>query len=231
MDTTAPATTGYPIVLSNLAAVRCVVIGGGQVAERKVAGLLEGGAIPLVVSPNLTTRLGKWGVAGKIYHERRSYRLGDLSGAFLAITASSDPQVDKQVAIEAARLGILVNVASSERHGTFQTPATARHGNLQVSVSTGGTNPSLAAHMRDELENHWTPNYARIVAITEPLRGELQKLEGHLRRRFWQEVTDPQTMDDLSCLSVESARAHLRDMLATLGETTPTREAYPVNRG
>ena len=224
-------TISYPIVLSNLAAMRCVVIGGGKIAERKVLGLLEGGAKPLVVSPNLTTQLDKWSAVGKIHHKRRSYRVGDLDGAFLAITASSDSEVDSRVALEAKQLGILINVASSKRKGNFQTPATARHGNLHVSVSTSGTNPSLAMHMLDELGKHWTPRYSRIVSITEPLRGDLQKLGGHLRRRFWKEVTDPQTMDELFHLSIDNAQTRLREIILKLRKNGPTWEAHEVNCG
>lgn len=224
-------TISYPIVLSNLTTIRCVVIGGGNIAERKVLGLLEGGAKPLVVSPALTTQLDKWSAEGKIHHKRRNYRIGDLDGAFLAITASSDSEVDERVALEAKQLGILINVASSKQKGNFQTPATAREGNLHVSVSTSGTNPSLAMHMLDELGKHWTPRYSRIVSITEPLRDDIQRLDYHLRRRFWKEVTDPQTIDELLHLSIDNAQTRLRAIIAELSKNVPTWGTRKVNCG
>ena len=99
----------YPLVLTNLVQVRCVVVGGGAVAERKVRELLEGGARPQVISPWLTTQLAEWRDAGRIEHQAREYRRGDLQGAFLAIAATGDRAANAAVAGEGAHFGLLVN--------------------------------------------------------------------------------------------------------------------------
>lgn len=72
----------YPIVLTNLAQQRCVVVGGGAVAERKVAGLITGGANPIVISPQLTPQLQHWQASNQIQHLAREYQFGDCEAAF-----------------------------------------------------------------------------------------------------------------------------------------------------
>src|SRR6185436_3796488 len=140
----------YPLVLTNLAHARCVVVGGGRVAERKVRELLAGGARPLVISPLLTAALAAWHAAGQIEHMARCYQEGDLAGAFLVIAATDDSLVNRAVAAEGARRGILVNSAADPSAGNFHTPAAVRRGDLLLTVSTGGGSPALAAHIQRE---------------------------------------------------------------------------------
>ena len=86
-------------------------------------------------------------------------------------------------------------------------------------------------HMLDELGKHWTPRYSRIVSITEPLRGDIQRLDYHIRRRFWKEATDPQTMDELLHLSIDNAQTRLRAIIAKLSKNVPTWGTRKVNCG
>lgn len=216
MDIGASGVGGYPLVLTALPRVPCVVVGGGRVAERRVTGLIACGAEPLIVSPELTQGLQGWCAEGKLRHRHRRYRSGDLAGASLAIAATSDPQVNERVAAEAEARGILVNVATSPHQGHFQIPATARCGRLLVSVSTGGTNPGLAAHLRDELASNWTADYALLLEITTPLRFHLRRLSDRLRRRFWREIADPECLAGLRPLPVEAAREHALALIRSL---------------
>ena len=96
----------YPVYL-NLSGRRCVVIGGGAIAEGKVAGLLEAGARVRIVAPELTPALAEWARAGRLEHEARAYYLGDLAGAFLAIGATDDPAVNAAVVTEAEAASLL----------------------------------------------------------------------------------------------------------------------------
>ena len=224
MDIGASGVGGYPLVLTALSRIPCVVIGGGRVAERRVTGLIACGAEPLIVSPELTQRLQGWCEEGKLRHRRRRYRSGDLAGASLAIAATSDPQVNERVAAEAEACGILVNVATSPHQGHFQIPATARSGRLLVSVSTGGTNPGLAAHLRDELASSWTADYALLLEITTPLRAHLRSLSNRLRSRFWREIADPECLAGLRLLPVEAAREHALTLIRALQSPETTVE-------
>jgi siroheme synthase-like protein len=113
-------------MLTNLAQARCVVV-AGAVAGRKARDLIAGGARPVVISPTVTDALGDWHAAGQIEHVARAYQPGDLAGAFLAVAATNDRVTNAAVAEEAARMGILINVADAPWIGNFHTAATVRH--------------------------------------------------------------------------------------------------------
>src|SRR5688500_9325869 len=107
----------YPIVLTRLNEIQCVVVGGGAVAERKVAALLDCGGRVTVISPGLTERLQSWAGAGHLAHLCRQYQAGDLAGATLVFAATDDIEVNAAVAREATNAGVLVNVADDGDSG------------------------------------------------------------------------------------------------------------------
>jgi precorrin-2 dehydrogenase/sirohydrochlorin ferrochelatase len=163
-------TSSYPIVLTDLSAARCVVVGGGAVAERKARQLINAGARPTVISPTISAALEAWREAGQIAHIARPYREGDLAGAALAIAATNDADANRMVAGEARRLGILANIADDPAAGSFHTVAAVRRGDLLLTVSTGGASPALAARLRRELEERYGPEYAELTRSEAALR-------------------------------------------------------------
>jgi precorrin-2 dehydrogenase/sirohydrochlorin ferrochelatase len=192
LDETAATSAAYPLILTNLAWVRCVVVGGGDVAERKVLGLLAGGARPTVISPMLTTALAGWRDAGRLEHVERTYREGDLAGAFLAVAATDDRATNAAVAVDGARHGILVNVADDPSAGNFHTAAVVRRGDLLLAVSTAGGSPTLTARIRRELEARYGDEYARLLRLLRSLRaGPARALPPDKRTALWRRlVTD-----------------------------------------
>ena len=191
--TIAEAPNTYPLILTNLAQVRCVVVGGGAVGERKVCDLLAGGARPHVISPTLTETLAAWRDQGRIEHTARVYCSGDLGGAFLAVAATSDRATNATIAEEGARLGILVNIADDPASGNFHTAAAVRRGDLLLAVSTGGGSPTLTARIRRELEARYGDEYAQLLALLRTLRaGPARVLPPEQRTALWRRlVTDP----------------------------------------
>jgi siroheme synthase-like protein len=188
-DEAVPSTPTYPLILTNLAHVRCVVVGGGAVAERKTRDLLEGGARPIVISPDLTESLAGWRAEGRIAHIERVYRAGDLAGGFLAIAATDDRATNAAVAEEARGLGILVNVADDPADGNFHTAAVVRRGDLLVAVSTGGASPALTARIRRELAARYGDEYARLLALLRRLRaGPARALHAEKRTALWRRL-------------------------------------------
>lgn len=173
----------YPVSLQ-LPDKLCVVVGGGSVGLRKVRGLLDAGANKIrVVEPHPDNRLAS--LAG-VELIRRSYRKGDLLGAFLAFAATNDRRVNTRVAQEAARLGVLVNVADASADGTFTLPACLRRGDLLVAVSTGGGSPSLAALVRDEVAESLGEEWAVVLQIAVALRQN--RLTGSKKDEYNQSV-------------------------------------------
>lgn len=143
----------------NLENRRCVVVGGGEVADRKARKLLQARADVIVVSPEV--KPGIESVAVETH--RREYEPGDLSGAFLAFAATDSREVNAAVAREAKERGVPVNVADAPSDGDFTLPSTLRRGRMQISVSTGGASPTLARDVRKRLEGRFPPEWAGLV--------------------------------------------------------------------
>jgi precorrin-2 dehydrogenase/sirohydrochlorin ferrochelatase len=148
----------YPIFL-DLSGRRCVVVGGGEVANRKARKLLQARARVVVISPEITPELESVAVAV----HRRHYREGDLEGAYLAFAATDSREANAAVAREAKERGVPVNVADKPSDGDFALPSTLRRGRLQVAVSTGGASPTLARRIKNELEEAFGPEWAGVV--------------------------------------------------------------------
>lgn len=186
MDEVQPA---YPIVLTSLHTARCVVVGGGAVAERKLNDLLAGGARPTVISPTVTPALAAWRHEGRISHIARPFEEQDLDGAFLVVAATDDAAVNALVAAASHARGCLINAADDPSAGNFHTVATVRRGDLLLTVSTGGSSPVLAAHIRRELEERYGEAYARLTALFRLLRtGAARRLAADKRRVLWQRL-------------------------------------------
>ena len=136
-----------------------MVVGGGEVANRKARKLLQARADVVVVSPEVKPELES--VAAEV--RQRPYREGDLEGAFLVFAATDRREVNAAVAREARDRGILANVADEPSEGDFALPSTLRRGQLQVAVSTGGASPPFARMIRRELEDAFGSEWAGIV--------------------------------------------------------------------
>ena len=137
----------YPVGL-RLLDRRVVVVGGGQVAHRRVAGLLEARARVTVVSPEVTPALEALVEPGSLTWVRRRYEPGDLAGAWYAVAATDDPAVNAAVAEEADRSRIFCARADDRSASSVWTPAVGRHGELVVGVHGGG-DPQRAIGVRD----------------------------------------------------------------------------------
>ena len=146
----------YPIFL-DVRGRRCVVVGGGSVAERKVRSLLRAGARVHVVSPAVTPRLALLAARKKIQITPRAYRATDLEGAesarpVMVFAATNKPEVQQAVRTDAAAIGALVNAADNPRESDFLVPASFAQGDLLVAISTSGASPALARRLRRQLQ-------------------------------------------------------------------------------
>jgi precorrin-2 dehydrogenase/sirohydrochlorin ferrochelatase len=159
----------FPVCLK-IAGRQCLVIGGGRVGERKVQGLLAHGAVVTVISPELSEPLSAMLREGTIGWLPRLYQEGDLAGAFLVIAATDDSAVQERIHAEAEERNLLLNVADVPKWCNFILPATARRGDLSISVSTAGKSPALASTLRQALEVQFGPEYGVLVNILGSLR-------------------------------------------------------------
>lgn len=169
----------FPLAL-NVAGRRCVVVGGGAVAERKTRALLDCGAHVEVVAPALTAEgLTELVAAGRVRHVAAAFAPPHLDGeTLLAIAATDQPGVNAVIAQAARARGVLVNLAApaatgeerGEDVGDFGTMATIRRGDLLVALTTGGAGPALAARLRRELDQRFGPEWAAYVALLGEMR-------------------------------------------------------------
>jgi precorrin-2 dehydrogenase len=165
---------GYLPIFLDVTGKPCVVVGGGEIAERKVHSLLEHAALVTVISPSVGPRLNALVDSGAITWHRRRWRSGDLRGFALVYCAIDDPVASRMVAAEARDLGTLVNVADQPELCTFIAPAVMRRGDLQIAISTSGASPALAARIRAGLERQFGVEYALTLKVLRAARAWLR---------------------------------------------------------
>lgn len=163
---TAPA---YPIML-DLRGWPCLVAGGGEVAARKIAGLLAAGAVVTVVSPTLGEGCAALVAAERVTHYPRPVAPADVQGMRLVIAATDASEVNAAVAAAAQAGGALVNVVDAPERGNFWLPAVVRRGDLTLTVATGTASPALARRLRQELETRYGPEWGTFIALLGALR-------------------------------------------------------------
>jgi siroheme synthase-like protein len=179
----------YPVFL-NLTGKRCVVIGGGAVAERKVERLLQAGAIVTVISPKQTERLTAWAGEKRIELRSRRYQAGDLRGQKLAFAATGDEEINQAVFREGRRSSVWVNAADDPVNCDFILPSVLRRGELTVAVSTGGTSPALSRQIREELESYFSGEYAPLAEIAAEARRDLKQNGSRAGAEAWRKALD-----------------------------------------
>lgn len=185
----------YPIVLTQLDRVRCVVVGGGEVAARKVGALLDSGAQVTLISPALHPQLAAWRDEGRIVHIARAYDSGDLDGAFLAIAATNRRDVNAAVAAEAQERGILHNIADDPDVSSFHTLGAVTRGDVLLAASTSGESPALAAFIRHKLEQTFGPEYGVLARRLGALRREIgHTIPAPVRAQLWRRLVSDETL-------------------------------------
>lgn len=203
----------YPVNL-DIAGRRCVVVGGGQVAERKVERLVECGARVAVLSRRLTDRLADMVRAGTVEHIDSEYEPEKLGEAMLVIGATDREDVNDAVSRDCRRRGILVNIVDEPERCDFILPAIFQRGGLTVAVSTGGRSPALARRIREDLEGSFGPEYAVLVDIMADIR---QKVTARGRtsrenKALFETVVRSPVLDLIRAGDWEGVRALVREL-------------------
>jgi siroheme synthase-like protein len=179
----------YPIFL-NLRGKRCVVIGGGNVALRKVKVLLDCGANVTMICPKPHPEIVKLSKRRMIHLIQRDYEKGDLGDAAIAFACTDVKKVNRKVAVDAKETGVLVNMADDPGPSDFIIPSFFRRGNLTVAVSTAGTSPALARKIRTKLEKSFGEEYASLLSIIGEVRSVMKKKGVIIEPEAWQEALD-----------------------------------------
>lgn len=179
----------FPVFL-NIEGKRCLVVGGGQVALRKVKVLLEHGANAEVISPDLCPELVRLAESGAIRSLTRDYREGDLANTFVTIAATDNRDINQRVAAEARRRAVLVNVVDDAENSDFIFPSYLRRGDVTIAVSTAGRSPALARKLRTRLEETFGDEYASLALLVDEVRTEIKRQEIKIDGDIWQDALE-----------------------------------------
>jgi siroheme synthase-like protein len=202
----------YPVYL-NLAGKKCVILGGGLVAEGKVPALLDAGVKLTVISPQATRRIQQAARRGDLEWQPREYQPGDLEGASLVIAATNVWSVNQEISQEAERLGILLNVADDPDLCTFIAPALVKRGAVTLAISTGGASPALARKLRETLAQEPVLAWADLAGVLAQVRKELKQRRAAVDPERWQCCLTPDLLELAQQGREDEARSRLLERL------------------
>jgi precorrin-2 dehydrogenase/sirohydrochlorin ferrochelatase len=218
----------YPMFL-RVAGRRCLVVGGGRVAEQKVTALVEAAARVTVISPTVTPRIEALAAMQAVAYHPRQYASGDVRGFFLAFGATDDEEAQHQLAEDARAAGVLLNVADRPEMCDFIVPAVMEQGDLVIATSTGGASPALAKRIRRELQQSFGPEYAEALQLLQRLRAHLAErvVSAAERRRIFTTLANSPLLEYLRRRQIRAIDELLAETvgdgtsLATLGSDIP----------
>jgi precorrin-2 dehydrogenase/sirohydrochlorin ferrochelatase len=190
----------------------CLVVGGGAVAARKVAGLVACGARVTVVAPSVADDIRRQ--PGVVWRER-TYQRADLDGQRLVITAADDPDVNAAVYRDAESAGVWVNGADDPAHCSFTLPSVVRRGALQLTVSTGGRSPALARWLRERLESEIGAEYEVLLDLLADERQSIRATGRSTEDLDWRAALDSDMLALIRSGDVLQARERLRTCLSS----------------
>jgi precorrin-2 dehydrogenase/sirohydrochlorin ferrochelatase len=201
----------YPAFI-NVTNRKAVVIGGGNVAERKVRSLVRAGAEVKVISPGITGYLAGLKDQGLIRHVKRNYRVGDVQGAFIVIAATSSAEVNAKVAQDADNL---VNVVDPPSEGNLIVPSTVKRGPLTLAISTEGSSPAVSKAIRKEFEKNYNRDFGLYLRFVEKVRKQaVEKISDRKKReKFLKSLA---SRESFSTLRKEGFRALSKKVLSGL---------------
>ncbi len=185
----------YPILIS-LKHKKVCVIGGGNVAFRKVKNLIPTGAEIHVISPEITQELMDLSNSQKIIYHKKSYEAFDIKDAWLVFAATDKPEINNKILKDAEKQKCFCNVADSPEDCAFIVPSVIKRGDLTLAISTGGNIPALTKKIREKLEIEFPENYGIYIKFLGELRNSLKdKYSPEKRMAISRELAGDEPLD------------------------------------
>ncbi|MBM4053262.1 MAG: bifunctional precorrin-2 dehydrogenase/sirohydrochlorin ferrochelatase [Planctomycetes bacterium] len=183
----------YPAQI-NIKDKKCVVVGGGNVAWRKVCSLKDAGGKVVVVSPAFCPEMEK---EGDIELIKQKYDECFLNGAVIVIASTDNEEVNKKIYHDAVRKGILVNVVDKPDYCSFIVPSSIVRGDLCITISTGGASPAFARNIRLQLETLFGNEYGEFIELLSETRGKVldEIPDEKVRREILQRIAEMDMFD------------------------------------
>jgi precorrin-2 dehydrogenase / sirohydrochlorin ferrochelatase len=184
---------GYYILVS-LKKRRCVVVGGGSIATRKVDALCRCEAEVHIVAPKFCDVLSSR--TDVTLHEKE-YDSADLTGATLSFACTDNNELNHKVVEDSRRMGVLCNVVDDPDWCDFTVPAVLKRGPIQIAVGTAGASPYLAGRIRDLiggwLDRAYEPFARRLAALRPVIQERIGKLDN--RKAIFQQLAGRESFD------------------------------------
>jgi len=174
---------------------RCVVVGGGRIAARKIEALLDAGAEVHVVAPELTPEVREWHDAGRLSASVRAFAPADLDGAWLVTAATDDPAANRAVAEAAEARRVWCNAADDPANCSFTLMSVVRQGDLVVTVGTGGRSPALATYLKDHVRQEMGPEWAELLELLAEARERVRGSGESSENVDWRRALDSGMLD------------------------------------
>ncbi len=211
----------------------CLVVGGGEIALRKITSLRRAGAAVRVVAPELAPALRELHLRGDIMHAARAFRDSDLTGVVLAVAATDDRDVNHRIAELARIAGVPVNVVDQPEDCSFLMPSVIDRSPVVVAVSTGTASPVLARLLRTRLEALIPAAYGRLAELCASYRPRVKQRfkEQRERRRFWDRVLQGGVAERVFSGHLNEAEAAMQRELAIGADAGAMGEVYLVGAG
>lgn len=205
----------YPVFM-DLKGRRVLVVGGGEVAARKVDLVTSAGAHVVVVAPALGDELAARRAEGSIEHVARGFVAGDVAGAVLVIAASDDEDLHECISVYCQRLGIPVNVVDNTPLCSVITPAMVDRSPIQIAISSGGVAPVLARRLRAWLEASVPAGYGALAGLAARFRDRVKARFASVdeRRKFWERILEGPVADLVYAGREEAAATRLASEIA-----------------
>jgi precorrin-2 dehydrogenase/sirohydrochlorin ferrochelatase len=206
----------FPIFIS-LAGKSCLVIGGGQVAERKIADLSIYEANIKVISPEVEDRIRQWWSEGLIEWQAREFKDSDLDNVFMVFVATNDAAVNRKVVEQCRHRGILVNAVDDPPNCDFYVPAVVRRNSLVIGISTEGKSPLYARKLKEQLEQLIGEEYGQFVDILGEQREYIKQAipDIEMRKKVFQALVDSDILDLLKSGDGERVKERMEECMSS----------------
>jgi uroporphyrin-III C-methyltransferase/precorrin-2 dehydrogenase/sirohydrochlorin ferrochelatase len=220
-------------IFMKIKGARCVVVGGGEVALRKVTMLLKADAAVEIVSPTLCEALADLVQSGVIHHLQTTFDQSHLNGATLVIAATDDEVINAQISEAAKASNIPVNVVDAPALCTFTMPSIVDRSPVVIAISSNGAAPVLARLIRAKIETMVPASYGRLAKLAGAFREAVKAkfVTTQARRIFWEQTFQGPIAELVFSGQEEAAKQALENALEANETAQPTGEVYLVGGG
>ena len=203
---------GYPANFL-VAGRRCVVVGAGRIAARKLEALLEAGADVVVIAPEAVDTIRTWAETGRLIWHERGFEDADLDDAWLAITATADAAVNQAVYDAGEARRVWTNSADDPANCSFTLMSVVRQGDVVVTIGTNGRSPALATFLKRHVGSEMGPEYERLLELLSEAREAIRSSGRSSEDADWRQAFDSGILDLVREGREEEARELLRSCL------------------